>query len=712
MRSERLNLSILPSFKRARNLGWLSTVRARLYLAFGFAAALTIIGAAVAFYEFTIIGMTTNEIVSRSLPTTAVSLRLAEQTASLISSGPRLMAAANERTRDEIMEEINRQEKDLGNGIARLKALGIAKASDIEASRKTLAERLNTLDQAVSNRITMSNERAYLASSVRAAHEALLIGLAPAIDDANFDLMMNAKQEGAVTLDTRLELLRRLLETESEANLLAGLLTEASLVNDANRLEPLRDLIDAAQRKITKNLNAIGDRAQQQKLTALYRNLGAIGADDGVIVARAYELNQQRDAQVAFDAAQAEAFKFKQAVDDLVEQQGRIAREISNYAGGQIHSGQLILTVLSIAAVIGATLIAWLYVGRSVARRLGLLSDAMRRIADGDLDVDIQDNRGDEIADMGRALLFFRQATAEAANARRKETEQTRTLESRRQLVEAATQEFERAVSNIVQTLDRAAEAMDRSARDMANSAGRNQEQALATAAASEQATANVGVVATAAEEIAQSIEHITARVANSATVASQATDEAKAITDAVESLSASVDEIGEVSDLISSIAAQTNLLALNATIEAARAGEAGRGFAVVAQEVKGLATQTGKATGEITRHIVSIEQTTGRSVQAIKKISATIEQLSDIANDVAVAMSQQDAVTQEIARNAGAAAKGTRDVAENISEVSNSAVKTGQVATTVLTAAAELADQSHLLRREVERYLAQLRVA
>ena len=130
-----------------------------------------------------------------------------------------------------------------------------------------------------------------------------------------------------------------------------------------------------------------------------------------------------------------------------------------------------------------------------------------------------------------------------------------------------------------------------------------------------------------------------------------QATDEAKAITEAVESLSASVDEIGEVSDLISSIAAQTNLLALNATIEAARAGEAGAGFAVVAQEVKGLASQTAKATEEITRHIVSIEQTTPRSVNAIKKIATTIEQFSDVANDVAVAMRQQDAVTQEIPR-------------------------------------------------------------
>ncbi|HET9685990.1 MAG TPA: HAMP domain-containing protein, partial [Pseudolabrys sp.] len=492
----RINQTRMQNPKAGQKSGWLSTIRGRLYLAFGFAASLTIIGSSIAFYEFTVIGLTTNEIASRSLPTTTVSLRLAEQTSSLISSGPRLMTAGTDAIRAEIMENIGKQEKNLENGIAHLKKLGIAKADDIEANRKALADRLQTLNEAVSHRIIMSNERAYLASSVRAAHEALLIGLAPAIDDANFDLMMGARQEGTAALDARLEYLRRLLETESESNLLAGLLTEASLVNDASRLEPLRDLIDSAQRKITKNLSAISDRAQQQKLATLYKQLGAIGAEDGILTARAYELSQQQRAQLAFNAAQGDATKLKHAVDDLVAEQGRITQEISSYAGGQIRSGQFILTVLSIAAVIGAVLVAWLYVGRSVARRLGFLSDAMRRIADGDLNVDLRDHRNDEIADMGRALLFFRQATADAATARHKESEQTRTLESRRQLVESATHAFERAVSDIAKTLDRAAAAMDRSAREMANSATRNQEQALATAAASEQATTNVGIVA------------------------------------------------------------------------------------------------------------------------------------------------------------------------------------------------------------------------
>ena len=402
----------------------------------------------------------------------------------------------------------------------------------------------------------------------------------------------------------------------------------------------------------------------------------------------------------------------KQAVDALVEQQGRTAHDISVFAGRQIISGQIILILLSLAAVIGASFVAWLYVGRSVARRLSLLSDAMRRIADGDLSVQVQDDRGDEIADMARALLFFRQATADAAAARQKEIEQGRNSESRRQLIEAAMEKFEHAVSNIVQTLDRAATTMDSSAREMAESAGHNQQQALSTAAASEQATTNVETVASAAKEIARSIEHIASRVADSATIARQATTEAQAISKAVASLSASVDEIGDVSKLIRNIAAQTNLLALNATIEAARAGDAGRGFAIVAQEVKGLAAQTGKATEEITQQIKSIEQTTTSSVLTMKAIAATIMELDNLANDVSVAVRQQDSVTQEIARNASAAAKGTRDVSANISEVSTAAIKTGQVANTVLAASGDLARQSQHLRQEVERFLAQVRVA
>jgi methyl-accepting chemotaxis protein len=697
----------------ARGGGWFSTIRARLYWAFGFAAALTIIGSFTALYEFTAIGEITSDILSHSFPATVVSLRLAEEASSLVSSAPRLMTAVDDKTRLDTANSVGRQAKSLEEGITRLRELGIGTADEIDTTRKALVQRLDALNQAVKDRIIISNERRYMASSVRNAHENLLIGLAPAIDDANFDLMMRSKTVAVdPTLSFDLESLRRLLETESEANLLAGLLTEASLVSEATRLEPLRDLIGSAKRKIETNLKAIADPAQKKNLTALYNQLGTIGGDDGIIQLRSFEINRQSDAQQAFAAAQVDAAKLKKVVDVLVDQQGKNARESAIYAGQRIRAGETLLIVLAFVALIGAALIAWLYVGRNIARRLALLSDAMRRIADGDLTVHVQDDRRDEIADMARALQFFRQATADAAASREKETAQAVTLESRRQLVEAATQSFEHAVTNVVQTLDRAAKAMDSSARDMAENATYNQEQSLATAAAAEKATVNVETVAAAAEEIAQSIEHIAGRVAESASVARQAAGEAQAITSAVENLAASVDEISEVSKLIRNIAAQTNLLALNATIEAARAGDAGRGFAVVAQEVKGLAAQTSKATEDITRQIQSIESTTFRSVQTMKTIAATIIELNDLANDVAGAVRQQDSVTQEIARNANAAAKGNRDVSANIREVSSTAVKTGQVATIVLAAAGQLAEQSNLLRKEVEHYLMQVRVA
>ncbi len=253
-------------------------------------------------------------------------------------------------------------------------------------------ERLTALNHAVTDMLTISNERRALAASIRGAHEALLTALAPAIDDANFDLMTKSKQAGMdARLNATLELLRRLLEIQSESNLLAGLLTEASLVIDPNRLEPLRDLIAAAQRKIKTNLSAIEDSAQQKKLVELFNQLSVIGSDDGIIVLRTYELNRQHDAEIAFEAAQSEAAKLKTAVDALVEQQDRTAHDISVFAGRQITSGQIILILLSLAAVIVASFVAWLYVGRSVARRLGLLSDAMRRIADGDLSVQVHD---------------------------------------------------------------------------------------------------------------------------------------------------------------------------------------------------------------------------------------------------------------------------------------------------------------------------------
>jgi methyl-accepting chemotaxis protein len=697
---------------RLNILSRFNTIRSRLYLAFGLAAGMTVVGSLFALYASANISATMTEIVSRSMPATVESLRLAEEASTLVASAPRLMTASDDSRRDEIARDIAAQSQMLSDRIARLRQLDAGQNDQIEVARTAMVERLDALNQAVTERMKISAQRRALALSVRKVHEDILEAITPAIDDANFDLMTRKQVDGNATLNQSIEALRRLLEVQSGINLLSGLLIESSLMTDVANLAPMRDPIASAERGIEGNLKALPQTEQTKKIAALYQKLAVVAGNNGIVTQRTNELNREQDARQVYAAATAEAARLRQAVEGSIERQGTFAQTLSGRAISQIRVGRILLILLSIAALAAAGLIAWLYVGRSIVGRLTQLSGAMRRIADGESDVPVPVGGRDEIAGMAKALLVFRQAIAEVSVARQREADRAEDSELRRQRVEAATQNFERAVNDVIQALDGASKSMDGCAHIMSEAADHNKTRAAAAATASEEATTNVSNVAMAAEEIAQSVEEISTQAARSAHIARQASDETKAIIATVEQLVASVGQINNVSNLIRDVAAQTNLLALNATIEAARAGDAGRGFAVVAQEVKSLAGQTEKATGDITRQISSIEVTTSQVVLAMKAIAGTIAQLDENASDISVAVQQQDAVSKEIARSANAAAERTRDVSMSVVQVSDAAAKTDQVASAVLNAGGELAARSGKLRAEVERFLAQVRVA
>jgi methyl-accepting chemotaxis protein len=262
------------------------------------------------------------------------------------------------------------------------------------------------------------------------------------------------------------------------------------------------------------------------------------------------------------------------------------------------------------------------------------------------------------------------------------------------------------------QQVSSASTELEASATTLTYTAKRSQVVTTTVATASEQASANVQFVATATEELSSSVNEISRQVQESARMANEAVDQARTTNDRVGELSKAAGRIGDVVELINTIAGQTNLLALNATIEAARAGEAGRGFAVVASEVKALAEQTAKATGEISQQISGIQLATQDSVHAIRDISETIEKLSEISSTIAAAVEEQGAATQEISRNVQQAAQGTQLVSDNIVDVQRGAGETGSASAQVLSAAQMLSGDSNRLKVEVEKFLNSVRAA
>ncbi len=380
-----------------------------------------------------------------------------------------------------------------------------------------------------------------------------------------------------------------------------------------------------------------------------------------------------------------------------------------------MHAKVVKSVLIGLGAIGLILLVAAFFVTRSIVGPLGRLTGSLERLAGGDIEADVAGaQRSDEFGTIARAAIGVREAVRTRAQDQTQREEQSKhkaETERRAMLTELATS-LDRQVKAVAESVDTAAQDLLKTAHSMRSVSEGARAEADKASQVSKVATEQAVTVSQATSQLDSAVGEIGSRVQESSKISQDAVTQIREAGTIVRTLSKASAEIGKVVSLIQAIAEQTNLLALNATIEAARAGEAGRGFAVVASEVKSLATQTAKATEEISGRINAVVGATGQAVTAIDDVGKTIARVSEIAATIAAAVEEQSATTSEISRAIGETTRQTESMAASLERLRHAAGDTNTSSQTVVTSASGLSDQAASLKSEVAEFVARMKAA
>lgn len=472
----------------------------------------------------------------------------------------------------------------------------------------------------------------------------------------------------------------------------------AAISAEKQHLAAMRNFINTRQEGVTDELSQIGAGLTTME-TAIARS----------------------DAKAAAGAGEALAQSSKALSGQLASRVKVLNSEHSRLLTQQI-IGFIVLVIVGIAS----SLLVMRFFQRDIGDVIAEITEQMSALAKGRKDLTIPGrDRADEIGKMALTLEQFRlvafelerlqtDAAERAKLALAKSADEAEQRENRRkrqaQMLSKMASKFELTIGDIVSSVAAASTQLKTTAGAMEKTAENASDQASRAAHSMQEASSGVTAAAAASDEFALSIGEISRQAATSAELARKASESADMADGKMSTLAASASQVGQVVELIQSIAKRTNLLALNASIEAARGGEAGRGFAVVASEVKELAAQTSRATEEVAEQIRAMQNSTNDSVHALRSISTQVELLETTAISIASAVDQQSVAGHDLARSIDLAARSSGEVSSGIGNVKESSLATGAAASQVLNSATDLEGQAATLRNQVDMFLQRIR--
>lgn len=667
-----------PSMWRRPRFG----VAARLQSAFSFVAGLTAISTVVSLLCFSAVETGIDDFATRRMPVVAEVIQLSALSGEISAAAARLINARTVADQKNLAALIARKHSGMGDTLRRPQKLD----SDNPAIGKliTLSKRLDANLSALEDIIAeRTNLRMEIAAQVETLHK------------------NNAKLAEQLA---QLPESRPALEVSAKAHLFVSLISEASLLNEPSEFKHIQDLLKAAAGGLGNSVAALSNDGVTK--TAEQLLLLGIGAES-IFAHHARETFVGVRADATIDENVAIQRDLDATVANLVSTAQDGVERGTAALTNTLNRSRIVLLIVAIAGIIAAVGVGVLYVQRRLVQRLISISNAMRQLAAGDVDSVLPSiSTRDEMGEMSRALQVLHAGEMERRKLIERERAEQMTQRVRASSIDKIIDDFRAAVSSVVTTLSTNASAMETTARGLSAIASEADAQARAVSLSSETTSNNVRTVADATEELGVSIHEINKQAGQTRGVVNRAAEIAHSAHELGEQLSAGSNRIGDVVKLIRDVAEQTNLLALNATIEAARAGQAGRGFAVVANEIKQLASQTAKATEDITVQIAGIQTSTTEAVDVIQSINVVTDDIARFTSAIAASVEQQNNAAQMITRNVQGAAAGVTQLAGNMTEVTKAIGNTNRFASQVLDVAHALSAQTSTIDKTVEDFL------